>query len=85
MELPSPAPNGLAPAVVVASSGRCARTSQLSATVCPVLVPPANVKPAGPQVERRVEAVEVLEPASVVARIRDEIAHLTGLVRRDLV
>ena len=45
MELPSPGPNGLAPAVVVASSGRRARTSQLSATVCPVLVPPVNVKP----------------------------------------
>ena len=36
----SPAPNALVPVVVVANSGRCARTSQLSATVCPVLVPP---------------------------------------------
>ncbi len=39
----------------------------------------------GPQVERRVDAVEVLIPASVVARGRDEIAHLTGLVRGDIV
>ena len=27
------------------SSGRFARTSQASATVCPVLVPPWNVRP----------------------------------------
>ncbi len=38
-----PAPNALVPVVVVASSGRRARTSQLSATVWPVLVPPTNV------------------------------------------
>src|SRR5207342_569634 len=39
----------------------------------------------GPQVQRRVEAVEVLRPASVVARGRDEITHLTGLARSDIV
>ena len=40
-----PGPNALVPVVVVASSGRCARTSQLSATVCPVLVPTMSVNP----------------------------------------
>src|SRR3954470_1182290 len=38
-EVARPAPNTLVPVVVVDSSGRCARTSQLSATVCPVLNP----------------------------------------------
>src|SRR3954469_11124451 len=40
----SPAPNALVPVVVVASSGSRARTSQLSATVCPVLEPPTSTK-----------------------------------------
>ncbi len=43
--LANPAPSGLSPVIDVSSSGRCARTSQLSATVCPVLVPPMTVKP----------------------------------------
>src|SRR5580765_242249 len=44
-ELRSPAPNVLVPVVAVESSGRFARTSQLSATVCPALDPATRVKP----------------------------------------
>ena len=56
----SPAPNALVPVVVVASSGSRARTSQLSATVWPVLVPPTSVKRAAePHVDGHVDAVEV--------------------------
>src|SRR6266480_4087192 len=39
----------------------------------------------GSKVHRRVDAVEVFVPASVLARIRDETAHLTRFVRRDIV
>src|SRR5262245_1040049 len=44
-ELIRPAPNALVPVTAVDSSGRSARTSQLSETVCPLLVPPTIVSP----------------------------------------
>ena len=68
-----------------ASSGRCARTSQLSATVCPVLVPPMTVTPPARKWSVASIPLKYWYQRPVLARIRDEVAHLTGLVRHHIV